>query len=72
VCGDGDPLVNKRCEAELLTGLQRVLRVELERCGHEAIYTHPEALAQAVGDFLLGGWRVLSNGAACAQGNGQR
>jgi pimeloyl-ACP methyl ester carboxylesterase len=72
VCGDGDPLVNKRCEAELLTGLQRVLRVELERCGHEAIYTHPEALAQAVGDFLLGGWRVLSNGVACAHGNGQR
>jgi pimeloyl-ACP methyl ester carboxylesterase len=61
VCGDADPLVNKRCETELLTGLPHVMRVELSRCGHEAIYTHPEALAEAVTEFLQGGWRMLAD-----------
>jgi 3-oxoadipate enol-lactonase len=60
VCGDADPLVNKRSESELLTGLPRVLRIELPRCGHEAIYTHPESLADAVVEFLQGGWRLLA------------
>jgi pimeloyl-ACP methyl ester carboxylesterase len=62
VCGDADPLVDKRCETELLTGLPRVIRIELPRCGHQAIYTHPEALAQTVADFLLGRWRILADG----------
>ena len=44
VCGDADPLVNKRCEMELLTGLPNVARVELPQCGHQALYTHPELL----------------------------
>jgi pimeloyl-ACP methyl ester carboxylesterase len=62
VCGETDPLVNKRCEMELLTGLPNVIRVELAGCGHQAIYTHPEALAEAVCDFLQGGWRLLVDG----------
>jgi pimeloyl-ACP methyl ester carboxylesterase len=62
VCGDSDPVVNKRCELELLTGLPHVMRFELPHCGHVAIYTHPEALAEAVAEFLQTGWRLLANG----------
>jgi 3-oxoadipate enol-lactonase len=61
VCGDADPLVNKACETDLLIGLPHVMRVELSHCGHEAIYTHPEALAEAVAEFLQGGWRLLAD-----------
>jgi 3-oxoadipate enol-lactonase len=64
VCGDTDPVVNKRCELDLLTGLPHVMRIELPRCGHVAIYTHPEALAEAVAEFLQTGWRILADGAA--------
>jgi pimeloyl-ACP methyl ester carboxylesterase len=64
VCGDADPLVNKQCESELLTGLPRVLRIELPRCGHEVIYTHPESLADAVVEFLQGGWRIVAETAS--------
>jgi pimeloyl-ACP methyl ester carboxylesterase len=52
VCGDADPLVNKRCETDLLMGLPHVARAELLNCGHMAIFTHPEALAEVVGEFL--------------------
>jgi pimeloyl-ACP methyl ester carboxylesterase len=51
VCGDADPLVNKRCEMELLTGLPNVARVELPRCGHYALYSHPDLLAGAILEF---------------------
>jgi pimeloyl-ACP methyl ester carboxylesterase len=54
ICGDSDPLVGKQCEAELLMGLPRVARVELERCGHLSIYTHPEAVAEVAMEFLAG------------------
>ncbi len=60
ICGDCDPLVNKQCEAELLTGLRRAMRVELAECGHQAIFTHPESLAEALTEFLESGWRLLS------------
>jgi pimeloyl-ACP methyl ester carboxylesterase len=53
VCGDADPLVNKQCETELLMGLPNVARVELANCGHMAIFTHPEALAEVTTEFLL-------------------
>jgi len=53
VCGDADPLVNKQCEGELLMGLPNVARVELADCGHMAIFTHPEVLAEVVGEFLV-------------------
>jgi pimeloyl-ACP methyl ester carboxylesterase len=52
ICGDADPLVNKLCEAELLTGLPNALRVELADCGHMAIFTHAEAVADVVATFL--------------------
>ena len=58
-CGDCDPLVNKQCEMDLLTGLPHVIRVELGRCGHQAIFTHPEALAEALAEFFESGWRLL-------------
>jgi pimeloyl-ACP methyl ester carboxylesterase len=55
VCGDADPLVNKQCETELLMGLPNVARFELANCGHMAIFTHAEALAELVTDFCLAG-----------------
>jgi 3-oxoadipate enol-lactonase len=51
ICGDADPLVSKRCEMELLTGLRHVVRAELPRCGHQAVYTHPELMAQTIAQF---------------------
>jgi pimeloyl-ACP methyl ester carboxylesterase len=55
ICGDADPLVGKQCEAELLTGLPRVARVELSECGHLAIYTHPEQVAELISEFVTAG-----------------
>jgi pimeloyl-ACP methyl ester carboxylesterase len=52
ICGDADPLVNKQCETELLLGLPNVARVELANCGHMAIFTHPELLAEVAAEFL--------------------
>ena len=52
VCGDGDPLVSRSCEEDLLTGLPNVRRVELCRCGHNPLFTHPEVLAEVVRGFL--------------------
>jgi 3-oxoadipate enol-lactonase len=51
LCGDADPLVNKKCEMELLTGLNQVVRVELPHCGHYALYTHPELIAETIVRF---------------------
>jgi pimeloyl-ACP methyl ester carboxylesterase len=53
VCGDRDPLVSKACEAELMQGLPRVARAEIEQCGHVPQFTHPEVLAEVVRQFLL-------------------
>jgi len=58
ICGDADPLVNKQCETQLLTGLPNVARVELSQCGHMAIYTHPEILAELLTEFLHAGLTV--------------
>jgi pimeloyl-ACP methyl ester carboxylesterase len=52
VCGDRDPLVNKRCEEDLLCGLPHAARVELEGCGHVPCFSHPELLAEVVRRFL--------------------
>ena len=52
ICGDRDPLVDKECERELLAGLPRVARAEIEHCGHLPQFTHPEALAEIVRKFL--------------------
>ena len=52
VCGDGDPLVGKKCEDELQRGLPMVARAEIERCGHEPHLTHPEVLAEVLTQVL--------------------
>lgn len=55
LCGDADPLVSKKCETELLLGLPNVARVELPRCGHHALYTHPELMAEVIVQFCTSG-----------------
>lgn len=52
VCGDADPLVSPACEEVLLRGLPHVGRVELPDCGHNPLFTHPEALADITRRFL--------------------
>jgi pimeloyl-ACP methyl ester carboxylesterase len=53
ICGDGDPMVGKLCEAELLTGLPRIARAELTQCGHLSIYTHSEVVAEIATEFFI-------------------
>ena len=53
VCGDRDPLVGKTCEEELMRGLPRYARAEIEQCGHEPHLTHPEVLAEVLTRVLL-------------------
>jgi pimeloyl-ACP methyl ester carboxylesterase len=52
VCGDNDPLVSRACEEVLLRGLPNARRVELLSCGHNPLFTHPEALAELLRRFL--------------------
>ncbi len=52
ICGDSDPLVGKKCEAELLNGLAQAVRVEFTHCGHLPQFTHPELLAEVIVRFL--------------------
>lgn len=52
VSGERDPLVNGACEEELLRGLPQACRVELDGCGHNPLFTHPEVLADVVKRFL--------------------
>jgi pimeloyl-ACP methyl ester carboxylesterase len=53
VGGDDDWIVPRRYEAELEAGLSDVRRVEIARCGHYPQYTQPEAMADAIRNFLL-------------------
>ena len=52
ICGDHDSLVGKECERDLLEGLPRVARAELENCGHLPQYSHPEVMAEVVVQYL--------------------
>jgi len=52
VCGERDPLVGKACERELLAGLPRAARAEIEGAGHLPQYTHPEVLCEVIEQFL--------------------
>jgi len=52
VCGDRDPLIGKKCENELQSGLPLASRAELENCGHLPQYSHPEVLAEVVQCYL--------------------
>ena len=49
--GDCDPLVPRWCEREVEAGLPDVRRVEIPGCGHYPQYTHPTAMADAIGRF---------------------
>jgi pimeloyl-ACP methyl ester carboxylesterase len=53
VCGDRDPLVGKACEHQLQQALPNVARAEIEDCGHEPHWTHPEVFAEVVRQFLM-------------------
>ncbi|MFN4261860.1 MAG: alpha/beta fold hydrolase [Gemmataceae bacterium] len=52
VGGDSDPLVRWRHEGELARGLPHARRVQLTNCGHYPRFTHPDALAQVIQQFL--------------------
>jgi 3-oxoadipate enol-lactonase len=60
VCGDRDPIVGKTCEEELMHGLPRHARAEIEECGHEPHLTHPEVLAEVLLQVLLPSHREAS------------
>jgi pimeloyl-ACP methyl ester carboxylesterase len=53
VCGDADPLVDKKCEEVLQAGLPNATRAELHNCGHMPQFTHPEVLAELILRFLM-------------------
>jgi pimeloyl-[acyl-carrier protein] methyl ester esterase len=52
VCGDVDPLVGRKCEETLQSGLPNATRVELQNCGHMPQFTHPEVMAELILRFL--------------------
>lgn len=52
VCGDRDTVVPGEHADELLRGLPNSGRVTLRDCGHVPSYTHPEAMAEVVRQFL--------------------
>jgi pimeloyl-ACP methyl ester carboxylesterase len=52
LCGEGDPLVNRVCEEDLLRGLPHASRAEIRGCGHYPYFSHPEVLAELVLRFL--------------------
>lgn len=53
ICGDADPLVDKKCEAVLQAGLPQATRAELQNCGHLPQFTHPEVMAELILRFLM-------------------
>jgi pimeloyl-ACP methyl ester carboxylesterase len=52
LCGAADRVVPASCADELLRGLPNAGKVVLEGCGHAPSYTHPEAVAAVVEQFL--------------------
>jgi pimeloyl-ACP methyl ester carboxylesterase len=52
IVGEADPIVGKECERDLLAGLPHVARAEIEGCGHNPQFSHPEVLAEVVRRFL--------------------
>jgi pimeloyl-ACP methyl ester carboxylesterase len=51
--GDRDGLVPRSCEAEVESGLPNARRMEIPNCGHYPQYTHPQAMADAMVEFLM-------------------
>jgi pimeloyl-ACP methyl ester carboxylesterase len=52
LAGDRDLLVSPQSLQSLCNGIDDCREVRLERCGHLAFVTHPDAVARAVGEFL--------------------
>jgi pimeloyl-ACP methyl ester carboxylesterase len=52
VCGDRDSIVPAQYQDVLLEGLPNAGRVTIRGCAHVPSYTHPEALAEVVRQFL--------------------
>lgn len=52
VYGDRDPLVPRTFQDELQKGLPNAARAELEGCGHQPQFTHPEVLSELIRQFL--------------------
>jgi hypothetical protein len=51
VGGEWDPLTPPSMQHQLFTSLPQAAMLILDRCGHFPMYTHPEALADAVRRF---------------------
>jgi pimeloyl-ACP methyl ester carboxylesterase len=62
VCGDQDRIIGPAFTEVLMNGLPNVGRVILEGCGHVPSYTHPEALAEVVRQFLTPKERMKDEG----------
>ena len=71
VCGDRDTVVPPRHTQMLQAGLPSAGVVVLEGCGHVPSYTHPEAFAEVVRQFLTPPARPGET-AACARRDGIR
>ena len=52
VTGDADPIVHAASAEELRKGLPNAMHVELQDCGHHALFTHPAELAELIRQFL--------------------
>jgi pimeloyl-ACP methyl ester carboxylesterase len=70
VCGDRDTVVPPAYEEVLLHGLPNTARIILEGSGHVPSYTHPEAYAKVVRQFLSPPARPCAQD--CCVSDGQR
>lgn len=52
VSGEADPIIQASAVEELRQGLPNAMHVELRDCGHHALFTHPAAVAELMGQFL--------------------
>lgn len=52
VSGDHDAIVGRSCDNALAEGLPHAGQVELVNCGHNALFSHAEVLAEVVRQFL--------------------
>jgi pimeloyl-ACP methyl ester carboxylesterase len=53
VCGDGDTVVGNQYTEVLQKTLPNARRVDLQKCGHLPMFTHPELLAEVIRQALL-------------------
>jgi pimeloyl-ACP methyl ester carboxylesterase len=64
VHGDRDPLVPGAAQDELRRGLPNATRAEIEACGHQPQFTHPEVLAELVRQYLTPAATCAASGTA--------